>query len=209
MTYLELKNSVLRLLNQKTIAGDEVADTYNNQADYIDRIASLANDCMMEVSTSVRKIQTTMRLCMLPREDLGKQIRYRLPMDFYQFKTGDTLKKIKTDEGVWLHSNTYMLNGRKYLYIPSKEDGDYQITYYRYPHLLDEYPAPDDELDNTPEVQQAIPYYVAALLVVHDDAFLYATFYNKFEDKLARMIPDIAVDVAPVADAYAFGFPGI
>jgi hypothetical protein len=57
MTYQECKNQVLKLLNQYTIAGSAVADGYNNQADYIRRIPSLINDAMMEISTTVRKLE--------------------------------------------------------------------------------------------------------------------------------------------------------
>jgi hypothetical protein len=62
MTYQECKNQVLKLLNQYTIAGNAVADGYNNQADYIRRIPSLINDAMMEISTTVRKIEAQCEL---------------------------------------------------------------------------------------------------------------------------------------------------
>ena len=44
MKYGELRDQVLKLLNQYTVAGDPVAETYNNQADYLKRIPTFAND---------------------------------------------------------------------------------------------------------------------------------------------------------------------
>ena len=35
MTYEYVENQVLKLLNQYTMAGESVAETYNNQKDYI------------------------------------------------------------------------------------------------------------------------------------------------------------------------------
>ena len=66
MVYRELKNQVLKLLNQYTMAGAAVSDLYNNQMDYINRIPGLANDAMMEIATTVRKIPATMELRLLP-----------------------------------------------------------------------------------------------------------------------------------------------
>lgn len=201
MTYKWLKNQVLKLLNQYTMAGSPVADLYNNQQDYLERIPSLANDAIMEIATTVRKIQATMDLSMLPSEDIGEQIRYRLPTDFYQFKSGDT---VITTDGKVLHTNQYSLHGQRFLIVPKTEDGEYSITYYRYPVLLEEKPQDGDELDNTPETHFAIPFYVASFLVAHDEPFLCSLFMNKFTDKLQNMLPDITAEAHSTADAYAF-----
>ena len=50
-----------------------------------------------------------------------------------------------------------------------------------------------------------MPFYVAAFLVVHDDSFLFASFYNKFEDKLAKMSAGLSVEARSVDDVYNFG----
>ena len=201
MTYKWLKNQVLKLLNQYTMAGSPVADLYNNQQDYLERIPSLANDAIMEIATTVRKIQATMDLSMLPSEDLGKEIRYRLPVDFYQFKSGDT---VITTDGKVLHTNQYSLQGQRFLIVPKDEVGEYSITYYRYPVLLEEQPQDGDELDNAPETHFAVPFYVASFLVAHDEPFLCSLFMNKFTDKLQNMLPDITAEAHPTSDAYAF-----
>lgn len=205
MTFEQVQNQVLKLLNQYSVAGTLVAPAYNNQQDYLNRVASLANDAMVEISTTARKIPATLNLSTLTSEDAGDWVRYELPEDFYQFKTGDTL--LTTDDGQLLHTNRYTISGRKYLLVPKRElteGSSYTITYYRYPKLLSEKPTLTDELDNEPETHYAVPFYVAAFLVIHDDNFLFASFYNKFEDKLAKMGAGVSVETRSVDDVYDF-----
>lgn len=203
MNYTELKSQVLKLLNQYSVAGKQVASSYNNQQDYLSRIASLANDAIMEIATTGRKIPATISLGTLEREDLGQMSRYELPENFYQFKTGSTM--VTTNEGEVLHTNLYSLDGKKYLLIPNREleDGkSYSLTYYRYPTLLSAKPDDTDELDNEPETHVAVAFYVAAFLVIHDDNFLYASFYNKYEDKLQKMGAGYSAEVIAADDLY-------
>ena len=206
MTFEQVQNQVLKLLNQYSVAGTLVAPAYNNQQDYLNRVASLANDAVMEIATTARKISATLDLSTLGSEDAGDWVRYELPEDFYQFKTGDTL--LTTDDGRLLHTNLYTISGKKCLLVPKREieeGSSYTITYYRYPRLLSDKPAPTDELDNAPETHYAVPFYVAAFLVIHDDNFLFASFYNKFEDKLAKMSAGLSVEAHSVDDVYNFG----
>jgi len=191
----------LQLLNQYSVAGSLVAESYNNQQDYILRIPSLVNDAVMEISTTARKIPTTLRLGELPWVDLGREVEYKLPEDFYQFVSGSV---VRTVDGRTLHTNICTQRERKYLRVPKEEAGDYEVSYYRYPQLLPDSPADTDVLDNEPETHYAVPFYVAAHLVAHDEAFLYQAFYNKYEDKLAKMGPGVSAEVRGVADSYGF-----
>lgn len=201
MTYKWVRDQVLKLLNQYSIAGTPVARTYNNQEDYLNRIPSLVNDAIMEIATTAKKIPATVRLADLYREedDEGGNARYRLPSNFFQFQTGSV---VKTTDGRRLHTNVYQVADRSYFLIPKDEVGDYSITYYRYPALLSDPPAESTPLDNTEETHMAIPYYVAAFLVAGEDAFRCALFNNKYEDKLAKMSTGTFVEVVSVADIY-------
>ena len=203
MTYEQVKNATLKLLNQYTRAGSLVESSYNNQQDYLSRIPTLVNDAMMEISTTAKKIPATLNLGSLGGRRLGENgdVLYELPDDFYQLISGSI---VTTREGKILHTNQYTLQGRKYLAVPEDEAGSYTVGYYRYPELLSESPMAEDELDNDPETHFAIPYYVAAMLVIHDDGFLYASFYNKYEDKLAKMGPGLTAEVSPTQDVYSF-----
>jgi hypothetical protein len=204
MTYEQVKNRVLQLLNQYTVAGTHVPSSYNNQQDYLNRIPDLVNDAMMEIATTVRKIPALLHLNIDDEyTEFGDLVQFELPEDFYQFKTGDTL--LMTEDGHVFHTNRYAIQGRNYLLIPRRElekGRTYTLTYYRYPIPADL--TSTDPLDNVPETHEAIPYYVAAFIVIHDDSFLYASFYNKYEDKLSKMSPDISAEVHSVGDVYNF-----
>ena len=201
MTFEQVRTATMKLLNQFSVAGDEIDGSYNNQADYLKRVPELVNDAMMEIATTARKIPAVLELKRLYQEDLGHEVRYTLPDDFYQFVSGSV---VKTTDGRMLHTNVYSTQGKRHLILPKGEAKDYTITYYRYPKLLGEPIDKDAELDNEPETHHAIPYYVAAYLVMQDDAFQYASFYNKYEDKLAKMGPGVHAEVRIVDDAYAF-----
>jgi hypothetical protein len=210
MTYQECKNQVLKLLNQYTIAGSSVATTYNNQDDYIKRIPSLINDAMMELSTTVRKIETVYALTAeVATDSTDREYRFVMPSDFYQFKSGDSFITWR-DKG--RHNQAYWYRGKNYVVLPKwiVDNCAPVVTYYRYPTLLPEEDAsitPGTPLDNALEVHRAIPYYVAGMLAAHDDAFLASTLMNGYEDKLAKMEPQLTTDVAPVSDVYQFNRP--
>lgn len=200
MTYGQVKKAVLKLLNQYSVAGSLVADSYNNQQDYLNRMAPLVNDGVMEIATTARKIPVLLTLSEENGERLGKMVRYDLPEDFYQFKSGGTV--VTCTDGHVLHTNLYRTQGKKYILVPADEAGEYTVEYYRYPALLGDDPADDEELDNDPITHRAVPYYVAAHLVIHDEAYLYQAYYNKYEDMLAKMTPAPFAEVTGVQDVY-------
>lgn len=210
MTYVQVKDQVLKLLNQYTVAGSPVAESYNNQADYIARIPGLINDALMEISTTVRKIEKELSLiASASSEDLGEEYRFDLPDDFLQFKSGDNFIVFR---GNLFHHQAHRYLGQKCIILPKKlvEECDPVLVYYRYPILLPEDESqirPTAALDNTLEVHRAIPYYVAGMLALHDDPFLASSLMNAYEDKLAKMQPEITAEAGPVLDAYNFHWP--
>lgn len=201
MTYKEVREQVLRLLNQYKRAGDPVSDVYNNQSDYIDKIPNLINDAVLEIATTARKIPELLDLDTLPYEDLGNLLRFSLPDDFFQFKSGDT---VVAEDGKIVHTNQYHMLGQRYLIVPKEEAKDCRIVYYRYPHLPDGKPDDAAVLDNATETHYAVPFYVAALLVAYDDPFLCSLFMNKYTDKLEKMLPELTAEIRPAMDAYNF-----
>lgn len=201
MNYKQVRNQVLKLLDQYTVAGELVQSTYNNQEDYLNRIPSLANDAIMEIATTYRKIRAYMHLSDMPYEDLGKELRYEMPGDFYRFSSGSV---VRTTDGRIIHTNDYIMQGRHYLIVPKKEADDYSIEYYRYPMLLAESPKDDDELDNEPETHHAIPYYVAAFLAERDDPHIGAMLNNKYQELVQNMGAGVAAEVHSVGDSYWF-----
>lgn len=201
MNYGQVKDQTLKLMKQYSIAGNEIPADYNNQDDYLAAIPGLVNEAMMEIATTVRKIPVVVKLSELPHEELGMSTSYTLPDDFYQLISGSV---VRTLEGHLLHTNIYMLRGKKCLVVPTHEAGDYEVTYYRFPELLSEDPAVDTELDNTPDTHLAIPYYVASKLLMSEDSFQCALCNNLWDEKLKMMQQAVTVEVRRVDDVYGF-----
>ena len=199
MTYGELKTRVLMLLNQYSVAGSTVAASYNNQQDYINRIAQLANSAINEIATTTKKIPALLELDPAEGTEVGKALRFTLPSDFYQFRTGDSFQI--DAEGRLLHTHMYRLMSKRYVMIPRREmseGGRFVIGYYRYPVFLPPKPEDSTVLDNDPETHDAVAFYVAAYLVIQDDPFHYASFYNEYRSRLEEMGPGVSAEFVPM-----------
>lgn len=202
MNYAWARDFTLELINQYSIAGVRIEDSYNNQADYIKRIPKLLDDAQMYVATNAGKIRAITSMKSLARQKMGEWILYQLPKDCWQVCSGGI---IRTDGPVLHRYHRYHLVGDSGIAVPGELDGDMMLEYYRYPALLGPEPMDEEPLDNTPEAQMALPYYVAAHIVMHDNAFAYQALYNEFEAKLARLGERLQTDVNVVEDSYDAG----
>lgn len=200
MNYKWARDFALELINQRSIAGSEIQATYNNQADYLQRIPKLLDDAQMYVATTSGKIRTITAINSLPRQNMGGWWLYQLPKDCWQVCSGGL---IRTDGPVLQRYHRYHAVGDNGIAVPKELDGELMLEYYRYPALLGSNPLDDTPLDNTVEAQMALPYYVAAHIVMHDDAFAYQALYNEFEAKLARLSEQLHTEMNVVEDAYS------
>lgn len=199
MLYSEIKRATLGHINRHTIAGSPVASSYNNQADYENRIPQLINSALVNIRTLVKPDPVVRAL--LAGEAYGDYIRYRLPEDFWSLRTGGVTV---LRDGRFQHTNNYQLMGKDYILTP-KDSGSYTVEYYRYPPQLPLKPDDSYELDEDLEVIQTATYYAAANLALHDDSFVYASLYNDYESRLGRISKGaLRAEVQPVQDAYAF-----
>lgn len=200
MDYQWLRDFTLKLLDQYSVAGEKIADTYNNQADYLKRIPEFADDGQMYLATTTAKMRTIVALESLPKSRVGTWDHYKLPEDCWQMCSGGLVRY----DGPVLHRyHRYHLIGNNSVALPEDIDGSMYLEYYRYPLLLGADPADKTPLDNTMEAQMALPYYVAAHLVMHDNAFAYSALMNEFETKLARLREEIHTELTVVEDVYS------
>lgn len=200
MLYSEIKRETLSHLNQYSIAGTQIAPSYNNQADYLNRIPLLINEALVNIRTLVKPDPVVYELS--EGEEYGGLMRYSLPDDFWSLKTGG-VSVIR--EGRFHKTNNYKLQGKKYILVPADQVGSYTVEYYKYPELLPARPADNFELEEDIEVIQTATYYAAATLVLHDDPTTYSLLYNDYESRMSRISPGVRVEVHPVEDAYLFG----
>lgn len=200
MNYKWARDHILELIDQYSVAGSVTPETYNGQADYLARIPKLLNDAQVYVATTVGRIRTVENLANLSCDDNGKWLVYTMPGDFWQL-CADGL--IRYDEDNELERcNQYHAIGANQIAVSKTVGGDVSVEYYRLPRPLSEKPEEEELLDNTVPAQMTLPYYVAAHLVMYDNAFAYGALMNEFEARLARLAEPPTVVCGTVADAY-------
>ena len=198
MTYAYIRDAALRLIMQYSIAGEQISGSYNNQADYTQMIPQLVDDAMLTITLKYRPLTAEIEL--FGSETRGKYTVFQMPDDFYSM-CGRGLSRFDEDDLVFVR---YKRLGNRTLLIPTEETGGMLLLhYYRYPRLLGVNPDPETELDNYPEAQAAIPYYVAACLVRQDNPYAYQTLYNQFVDRLSLLPRPMQFEVGSVVDAYS------
>ena len=201
MNYKRAQDITLQLINQYSVAGNKIADTYNNQADYIARIPALLNDAAMQAATTTAPIRELDNLNNLRCDDNGGWLVYTLPENCWQMcSTG----LIQYDGETFNRFHGYHPVGKNKIAVPKGLTGELQVEYLRYPRLLGVDPKDEDELDNTQAVQLALPFYAAAQLVMQDDAFAFSALSNEFESRLARLAERPHTDCNTVENVYGF-----
>ena len=208
MNYGQVKRLSLQKIFSDTIAGDQILSSYNNQADYEIPIPGLVNDAMTYIATTVKRIPAMVRLDDLDMDEENEFYIYHLPADCYELMNGGLILPFpKNGERVVSDRyRRYRLYGGTQLWLPKNAPKGLFVEYYRYPKQLPDKPSDDTPLDNTPDTHAAIPYYVAAQLVMYDDAFRYASLYNDWENRLSRLKEPVMVEESRVHDVYGFGF---
>lgn len=225
----------LKLINQYSVAGEIIPDTYNNQADYLLKIPNLANDCIVYISThALPQIGTYVFDKKAQSGKDAKYSSYSMPDAFYR-SYGSSIPyvigkgQVPTDKYIWTGSKTLLLH-------PSVE-GQIKIDYYRYPHLFSTEFTPTTEktvketvteggtetviektitvpwsykdgtveADLPLEAQYAIPYYVGAHLISQDYMNESYILMNEFELKMSRLSTYPTVDVESAEDVYGTG----
>lgn len=201
MNYKWARDFTLQLINQYSVAGKKIPESYNNQADYLTRIPALLDDAQMYAATTAAPISVTDDLRNLRCDDNGAWLTYTMPEDCWQMSSAGL---IVIDKEECQRFHRYRLVGNNRIAVPKTLTGEVRVEYFRYPRLLGDAPKDEDELDNIPPVQMALPYYVAAQLVMQDDAFAFSALSNEFETRLARMAEKPHADMTTVEDVYGF-----
>ena len=206
MTYKHARDKTLYLIHQESIAGTEIPGTYNNQQDYLNKIPGLINAAQMDIATTNKPIPAEVSLGDMVCECANGWYIYTLPNDMWQ-RRGSGLLVPAHGPGPWGRGFKRVnfplrMVGNEKLMLPKQLPEETIMEYFRYPVPLQDDPNDDDLLDNVPEAQEAVPYYVGAYLVMYDDAFLYASLKNEYEAKKASMHDLIRTEVDTVSDVY-------
>lgn len=208
MTYSEFEKLVLRHIDQYSVAGDVVPDTYNNQIDDRQRIVELCNIALRTIATQGEKITDIID----PDKYDGKHdlkngwTQIDMPSDFYAVHTG-----IPKFEREWWFDHRHQnfvqsmhyryLNNRSIL-VPTRELHKMLIEYFRFPRTVRG--NADEVLDCSESAAQAASYYVASQLVREENAYLYQALNNEFESMMARLEKPISTEYSETEDVYGF-----
>ena len=193
MTYAWARDFALELINQYSIAGANVPESYNNQADYVKRIPKLVDDAQLLLATNEGRITEVVPLSELEKGQLGQWEAYTLPVDCWHVCPG----LVRLD-GPGREMRYTLTGGR----LCIRDGRGLALEYERLPRPVGTDPMDDAELDNTVAAQMAVPYYVAAHLVMYDNEFAYAALLNEFEQKRALLRETPRAEWGITEDAY-------
>lgn len=194
MTYGEVKRMALKLIFSDTAGGVPIEDSYNDQADYLAAIPSLVDSAQMDIAVRARKIPALIPLSELRHEAREEFTAYELPEDCREV------------EGLVLPDLTrpdYRLIAGK-LCVCGKAPAGTLLDYRRYPVSVGSDPEDSLVLDGTPDVHSAIPYFVAAQLVLYDDSYRYGALRNEYESRVTALRDKPRYESGSIQDVYGF-----
>lgn len=188
MNYQWARDTVLKLIDRYSVAGNTIALSYNNQADFVSKIPVFLNDALSVIAATGRKLRKCIILDDLTWEERGGMRIYALPEDCMRVCMPHVT-------GAWLCDE-------RHLAVPVGTEKDVLFIYYRRPVMLGDDPAPDMPLDGTVEMQMALPYYAAAQLVLHEDEFAYKALIGEWERHLNRLTDLPRAEMGVTCDDY-------
>lgn len=183
MTYGQMRDRVLMLLNQYSIADGKIRVTYNNQADYLTRVPGAVNEALVYLATTARRLRKVRQL--EEAERTGTWRVFALPEDCWQVCSGGVFRL--SADGSVERTNGFRLLGEDRLAVAGAADGAgcWNISGIRYCCGRSRRTATSSTVRRS--APGAVACYAAAQLAALDDASLQAALYNEFENRLSRL----------------------
>lgn len=188
MTYGDIRDTTLKLINQYTRIGNRINLTYNEQDDTINRIPAFANDAQLIIARGPRPIEASQQLDPRGARPIARHLLFTLPEDLIDIQPGGLL--VITRHGLTRSSDFKQMDD-DHILVPSelfRHGSVPMLQYYRRPQLLSDNPADDDPMDNVVTAQEPIPYYCAANIALTDnEAYEHSVLFNMWQDKLNEL----------------------
>ena len=204
MTYGDIRDTTLKLLNQYTRIGNKINLTYNEQDDVVNRIPAFANDAQLIIARGPRPIEASFQLDPRTCRDLGAQLMFTLPEDLIDIQPGGLL--LLNPHGMTRNSDMKQLDD-DHIVVPThlfRHGTAVMLQYYRRPQLLSADPADDDPMDNVVTAQEPIPYYCAAQIALTDnEAYEHSVLFNMWQDKLNELAKPPQAEHNVIMDVYS------
>lgn len=204
MKFSDFQTLVLQHLDQYSVAGETVPNSYNNQADYTSRIAALANIALRTIATQSAPLLASFDPNadgFQGRTDIGNgYTKIRLPADFWKM-SGQGLPCFASED-IYARNMHYQHISENEIVVRTRELPGLLITYYRYPRKLQGQPS--EVLDASESAADCASFYVAAELARQDSPYVYQSLYNEFEAMMARLKKPMITEMSRTEDVYGF-----
>ena len=204
MKFSDFQTLVLQHLDQYSVAGETVPNSYNNQADYTSRIAALANIALRTIATQSAPLLASFDPNadgFQGRTDIGNgYTKIRLPADFWKM-SGQGLPCFASEDS-YARNMHYQHISENEIVVRTRELPGLLITYYRYPRKLQGQPS--EVLDASESAADCASFYVAAELARQDSPYVYQSLYNEFEAMMARLKKPMITEMSRTEDVYGF-----
>ena len=197
MTYGKLKERVMQLIFSYSVAGSEIPETYNNQADYIVMIPGLVNEAQMDIAISHKRLPAYKMLSELVSQESAGWDVYDYPEDCWQIMQGGLLDP---NHGNRFHE--YRIGLGKQILVRHGTPDNLVLEYWRYPEAVTADTTDEAELDNTPDVHECLPYYVAYGMLLYDDAYRAQVFKAEFDQRISKLREEVWLESGVIPNVY-------
>jgi len=185
MTLGEAKIKARKLMDEYSLNGQFVPETSKSVADYMLKMNDLF-DVAQKEAAQVKPIVRAMSISKEP----GAAAVYELPEDYYKLRAVFILdskgrrQPTARFELAWPSG----LDGRAGITLP-QGGGAYIVEYCAYPEGIGPETGDGHLFEVAPDAQEALPYFVAASCIQHENQALFATLYGMYQTKLINLAP--------------------
>ena len=206
MRYAEFKDHVMQLIDRYSSNAKILDNLYNDQSDYAMRIPSLLNSALTDVSINGRAFSGELYADDFENSQVPGWLRTEVPPDFIRMKPVLMLGDRPYYDQGYYRTGPY-INVRTDLVRSGSV-----LEYERYPRPVPNDPGADIDLmviDGDNDQIYAAALYVAGRLVVDEDAFVYSSLMNEYDDRLTNMKSTRWAEITYTPDVYGLDYGGM
>jgi len=126
---------------------------------------------------------------------------YTMPSDFYKLNKL-TLKGNRVDGNRYTPTADFYWEKSNILAVNYYITGEYAVDYFAYPTTITDDTADTAELEVAIEAQEAIPYYVAAHLMMDENGNINNKLYAMYQGKLANMDDTVMTGTTAISNTF-------
>jgi hypothetical protein len=169
----EAKKKALALMAEYSVDGVPIPDGEN--ADYLKRMPSFANDAQIEISDKIG-IEASIIISQIGTSGEGYN-KYPLPTDFKDHRFVNFLDERFRD---------YRIENGKLL-LKKHYNGEFELFYYKIPSEITNTTQDDYEFEVDRHVQYVIPYFMGGMAIQDENPSIADRLLNLYFSKIAAL----------------------